>query len=285
MPERPRVVAAGEERKGGRGQAWRFAVVGGVVGLVIAGVAVVAILNKDDPDRYNAPPAPASDPSTARGKLNERIGEKPDAAPAPAQQPQRQAGQGERPATLSPSQAPLPVAQRAILYEESPDNPQVPKTTIGRAVWRLETVPVEQGKPADTAVQMDAEFPEMGMSVGLVLRRNQDPAFPASHTIEVRFGFKAGGGPVAQMGAPEFKAEENTRGAPLLAAVAPVTQDYFLIALSNFSGHEQQNLDLIKERNWIDIPIRFANGRRAVVTIEKGISGNDAINTALERWR
>jgi hypothetical protein len=37
-------------------------------------------------------------------------------------------------------------------------------------------------------------------------------------------------------------------------------------------------------RNWIDIPITYRNGRRALLTMEKGGTGTDAFNTAIKEW-
>jgi hypothetical protein len=47
----------------------------------------------------------------------------------------------------------------------------------------------------------------------------------------------------------------------------------------------QRNLELIKERSWIDIPIVYNNGRRAIIAIEKGVAGESAFAEAFTAWK
>jgi len=51
--------------------------------------------------------------------------------------------------------------------------------------------------------------------------------------------------------------------------------------LSGIEGHNQQNLKLLKERAWFDLPIVYRDGRRAIVALAKGTSGLRAFNEAL----
>jgi hypothetical protein len=44
-------------------------------------------------------------------------------------------------------------------------------------------------------------------------------------------------------------------------------------------------MDLILNRSWIDVPVRFASGRRGIITFEKGVSGNQTLADAFGRWR
>ena len=67
------------------------------------------------------------------------------APPAPA------APGGRRPAAV-------PVAQRAVLYEENQADPQTPKVTPARAVWRLDAVNAGQGQPLETVVRAPSRF-------------------------------------------------------------------------------------------------------------------------------
>ena len=45
------------------------------------------------------------------------------------------------------------------------------------------------------------------------------------------------------------------------------------------------SVDLLRTRNWIDLPIRFASGQRAILSFEKGISGEQVVNDAFNQWR
>jgi hypothetical protein len=41
---------------------------------------------------------------------------------------------------------------------------------------------------------------------------------------------------------------------------------------------------MLKERPWIDIPIVYANGGRAIVAMEKGTLGDSAFAEAFTAW-
>jgi hypothetical protein len=47
----------------------------------------------------------------------------------------------------------------------------------------------------------------------------------------------------------------------------------------------ERNLELIRTRNWIDIPVRFASGRRGIIAFEKGPSGDLRIAEGFDSWR
>lgn len=267
---------------------WRLLLTGGAVTVFAAGVAVYAVANKDDPARYEArPPVAATpEPVPAGPKIGERVTGDP-AAPAPAPAPTATAS---APAASAPAVAPdnpaVAVAQRAILYEEKPETPNAPTVVNGRAVWRLDSVAADQGQPADTAVKVEIEFPERQIGVEMTLRRNTEPALQASHLIEVKFAFRAGGGPVKELASPPtMKAEENQRGAPLIGLTVPVMENFFLVGLSSAPADIERNVSQLQSANWIDIPFRYGNDRIGVIAIEKGTQGAEAIQNALVRWR
>jgi hypothetical protein len=43
-------------------------------------------------------------------------------------------------------------------------------------------------------------------------------------------------------------------------------------------------LQLLKERSWFDIPLVYANQRRAIIAIEKGAPGERAFQDAFAAW-
>jgi len=63
-----------------------------------------------------------------------------------------------------------------------------------------------------------------------------------------------------------------------------VKDNVFLIRLSNLPGDIERNKDLILRRNWIDLPIRFASGQRAILSFEKGVTGDQVLNDAFRQW-
>jgi hypothetical protein len=178
------------------------------------------------------------------------------------------------------------VAQRVVLYEEDPNDPQGKKVT-GTAVWSTELIPPSPGRQPEIAVRAKIEIPERQMSVTWSLRRNTDASLPASHTIEIMFTLPpdAPSGGVQNVPGVLMKQSEQTRGVPLAGLAVKVTPGYFLIGLSSLETDVQRNLQLLKERPWFDIPIVYNNNRRAILAMEKGVPGEKAFNDAFAAWK
>jgi hypothetical protein len=208
-----------------------------------------------------SPPPPREAAAPAKPKIADRIG-----------QPQ-------------PSTGPA-VAQRVVLYEEEPDDPQG-KRFVGTVLWRTETRPATPGRPPELAVRGDVDVPERQMKVTLSFRRNTDASLPASHTIEIVFTLPADSpsGGVQKVPGVLMKQAEQTRGVPLAGLAVPVTPGYFLIGLSSLESDMQRNVQLLKERSWFDIPIIYNNNRRAILALEKGTPGEQAFNQAFAAWK
>jgi hypothetical protein len=178
------------------------------------------------------------------------------------------------------------VAQRVVLYEEEPSDPQG-RRFIGSAIWRTENVSSGPGQPADLAVRADVEIPERRMTMSLTIRRNTDQTLPASHTIEIMFNLPADfpGGGISNVPGILMKQAEQTRGTPLAGLAVKVTNGFFLIGLSAVESDLQRNIQLLKERSWFDIPIVYTNNRRAILAIEKGTPGERAFAEAFASWK
>jgi hypothetical protein len=277
---RPRIAPPREKRvKPGH---LRTAVVATGVAIAVAAIAAAAYyVNKVKPPetasrpRVETPAQPAQ-PDNA-GKISERVGDA--GAPAPSQRPASNS-------TTAPSQD-IAVAQRAILYTEDPNSPQAPRSVNGRVFWRLDSESVGQGRPVETIVRATVEIAENGLVLDFTIRRNTDTAFPASHIIGMRF--TSTGDPateaVREVGVPQFKTEESERGAPLSAINSALGENLFVAALSNVPVEVERNIDLILNRAWIDVPVRFASGKRGIITFEKGVSGGQTLADAFGRWR
>ncbi|CAH1650295.1 conserved hypothetical protein [Hyphomicrobiales bacterium] len=284
--ERPRLAPVRPKRD------WRSHmrtfVVTGVLAAVVAAIAGVAVVLRDRPVEIPHEEEHAAPQEQGNGKFTERLGGEPaPAAPPPAAPPSQAASPQQPPAQPQAPQGGVAVAQRASLYEESPDNPQAPVVRAGRTTWRIDSINPGQGEPLESVVHADVEVPEAGLALALVLRRNRDTTLPASHTVELTFRNTSGdpARSVRDVGVMQLKADEGGRGTPLAGLPVPVTENIFLIGLSNLSADMERNASLLKSQAWIDLPLRFANGRRAVLAFEKGVSGDQAINEAFRLWQ
>ena len=297
-PEGLRVYApqwAPEESRGGGFRLW---IVGGIVAVVVAIVAVAAWTLRDRPDRLAHLKPPVLIKPEKTGKLVERIGAGPKQQETPAATPS-----GTQAAVSAPTAAPaaaanpapaateaagqtIPVAQRAALLVEAPDAPNKVKTYVGTVVWRLDNVASGAGQPVGTAVHADIDVPADKLKAVLTFQKNMDASLPASHTITVVFTIQPGSptGGVKQISLPQLRLDDAPTGDSLIGVPVPIMENSFLIGLSRGSA-EATNLDLIKRRAWFDIPMLLGNGRIAKLTFEKGTSGTRAIDDAINAWK
>ncbi|ADH90267.1 conserved hypothetical protein [Ancylobacter novellus DSM 506] len=238
--------------------------------------------------------APASAPQTAQAparpatpdapKSTDRIAQAPDSS-RPAQ-----SGQPAQPAQNAPSGTAaqgIDAPQRAVLFEESAGGgEQGLQQYVGTVKWSTERSPGSAGTAPDVGIRADITIPARDISATLTLRRNQDTSIPASHIIEVQFklppNFDLGN--VSNVPGMRAKASESAQGAPLVGLAVRVAPSYFLIGLSALDSDIQRNLSFLITRNWLDLPIVFENGRRAILVLEKGEAGDQAFRQAFSAW-
>ncbi|MGB3281521.1 MAG: hypothetical protein WA745_10550, partial [Methylovirgula sp.] len=188
-------------------------------------------------------------------------------------------------ASATAENANLPIAYRAALLVEAPEEQSKVKTYVGTVIWRLENVSNDSGQPG-TAVRADIDVPEDKLKASLEIQKNTDPSLSASHTMTIVFTVAADSptGGIKQISLPQLRSEDSPNGEPLKGSLVPIMDNSFLVGLNRGSA-EPVNIQLIKEREWFDIPILLANGRVAKLTFEKNASGDRAINDALASWQ
>ena len=211
---------------------------------------------------------------------------KPREVATPATKPKIPDRVGPASGTSESANAPAAaVAQKVVLYDEDPNDPKG-KRYVGSALWRTETVSPGPGLAPELAIRADVEIPERHLRMTWSLRRNTDKALPASHTIEIMFtlppDFAEGG--IGNVPGVLMKQDEQARGVPLAGLAVKVTNGYFLIGLSAVDVDVQRNIQLLKERDWFDIPIVYTSNKRAILALEKGTPGVRAFEEAFRAW-
>lgn len=258
--------AARAPRIGGGGFPFKSAIAIGIV-LILAGAAILwgpsavsFVRNMLKPSATVEAPKDSTTPAP-RPKIADRVG-----------QP-------------SSSETVAPVAQRVVLYDEDPADPKG-KQYVGTVVWRTEQIKGTGAAPGDLAVRADVDIPDRKFKMTISFRRNTDTSLPASHTAELTFilpqNFDGGG--VSNVPGILMKSNEQARGTPLAGLAVKVTDGFFLVGLSNVDSDRSRNLQLLKERSWFDIPLVYANQRRAIIAIEKGAPGERAFQDAFAAW-
>ncbi|TPI45709.1 hypothetical protein FJW05_17860 [Mesorhizobium sp. B2-9-1] len=227
------------------------------------------------------PPAAAITPPAATAATPPAAGATPPAAattPPPA---------GTTPAAPAPAtaEATVPVGQKAIFYEERTSTQQG-TAEPGSIVWSLVQESPGGDLPPEPAIRAEATIPGKNIQLRMTIRRNTDQTLPASHIIEMIFltpeGFDGGG--VDNILRIAMKSSEQDAGSPLIGIPAKIADGFFLVALNDTKADEDANLTLLRGQAWIDVPVVYKTGRRALLTMEKGIPGEKVFDEALKAW-
>ncbi|RUW68403.1 MAG: hypothetical protein E5W74_09405, partial [Mesorhizobium sp.] len=156
----------------------------------------------------------------------------------------------------------------------------------GSIVWSLVQESPGGDLPPEPAIRAEATIPGKNIQLRMTIRRNTDQTLPASHIIEMIFltpeGFDGGG--VDNILRIAMKSSEQDAGSPLIGIPAKIADGFFLVALNDTKADEDANLTLLRGQSWIDVPVVYKTGRRALLTMEKGIPGEKVFDEALKAW-
>ena len=234
-----------------------------------------------------APAAEPTPPAAADPQAPEVAAAETPAAPeAPAEPAAAPATPTAAAPATAPADAPLAVGQKAIFYEERTTSSQG-SAEPGTIVWSLVQESPGAGQPPEPAIRAEATIPGKDLQLRMTIKRNADQTLPASHIIEMIFltpdGFEGGG--IDNILRVALKGSEQEAGNPLSAIPAKIADGFFLVALNDTKPDIAANLALLRGQSWIDVPIVYKSGRRALITMEKGIPGEKVFDEALKAWQ
>ncbi|MCF6125584.1 MULTISPECIES: hypothetical protein [Mesorhizobium] len=240
------------------------------------------------PSATNAPAISAPAAGTPAAAAPPATGAAPATPPAngaaPAAPPDA-AGTPPAPAA-APAETALPVGQKAIFYEERTSTAQG-SAEPGNIVWSLVQESPGGDLPPEPAIRAEATIPGKDIQLRMTIRRNTDQTLPASHIIEMIFltpdGFEGGG--VDNILRVAMKGSEQDAGSPLIGIPAKIADGFFLVALNDTKADEDANMTLLRGQDWIDVPVVYKTGRRALLTMEKGIPGEKVFDEAIKAWQ
>ncbi|CAN7275710.1 transcriptional regulator [Phyllobacterium sp. LjRoot231] len=231
------------------------------------------------PDGQEVNPGPANDtPSLGEGtSLATSTPDQPAQPPAAPGQ-QQAAGQTQPPAAL-------PIGQKAFFYEER-SGQDAGTADAGGVVWSVVQESPGNDLPPEPAIKAEVTIPDRGINLRMIIRRNGDKSLPASHLVEMIFTVPEGfpGGSIDNVSRMTFKDTEQAPGSPLVAIPAKIADNFFIIAMNDAKTAVDTNMSLIRRQSWIDIPIAYKTGRRALITLEKGLPGEKAFDEVLKSW-
>lgn len=178
-----------------------------------------------------------------------------------------------------------PALQRMFFYETSLGLEQQARYE-GSIVWSEKTESDSQiSRPY---IEGTIQVPERDLSIVMTIKLNGDETLPVSHLIDLNFSLPAefDGGEIEQITEVKLKNSEEQTGDRLQAISAKIGPSFFVVGLQNDEFDiVESNLQLMGQRGWIDIPISYTNGRKALITLEKGASGNAIFDKVLASWR
>ena len=246
------------------------------------------------PEGNETDPGPANGGATVgEGTSVAELTQPPGTTPPIAAQP------GEAPATdgqeatpgasdqaaATPTDPALAVGQKAIFYEERTSSSEG-SAEPGSIVWSLVQESPGGNLPPEPAIRAEATIPGKDVQLRMTIKRNADQSLPASHIIEMIFltpeGFAGGG--IDNILRVAMKGSEQEAGNPLIGIPAKIADGFFLVALNDSKAETDANLTLLRRQAWIDIPVVYKSGRRALFTMEKGIPGDKVFDEALKAW-
>jgi hypothetical protein len=206
-------------------------------------------------------------------------------APQPEQQAQVPVTAPQEPAQNGIATASTGIAQKGYLYEEGVSGSGATRDNAA-VIWSMEQQPPADGMPPEPVIRGRVEVPGRGLMLDVIIKRNVDEALSASHIIELVFQAPPDftGGNIDNVARFVMKANEQARGEGLVAVPVKIDTGYFLIALNNLEQAAATNKRLLLDSSWIDIPLGYTTGRRALVTLEKGAIGDKVFRDAFADW-
>lgn len=189
-----------------------------------------------------------------------------------------QTASGEQPA----GEQGVAVGQQALLYEEK-GGTETGSVERGNVVWSVIQESPGEGQPEEPAVRATVTMPTSNIELKMTIRKNSDQSIPASHLIEMVFTVPEGfsGGVIDNVQRITFKDTEQAAGNPLIAVPSKIADNFFIIWLNDAKTAQDTNLSLMRRLQWIDIPLSYRNGRRALFSLEKGVPGEKVFTDVL----
>lgn len=276
---RPAAPKPASNRSGGLR---RFAILAGALAAVVALVAGAAWKLRDRPeDLAKRTPSSQRADQKAAGKIEQRVGA---ASPTPQPASSPAAAPPVSPAPPRPAQS-VPIAYRAALLIQAPSEPGGVKTYVGAVIWRRDSVNSGPNQQLTPVIRADIDVPDAGLKASMTIEKNDDATLSASHTITIRFDPAANSivGKIRAINVPEMRRDDAPRGAPLQGMEVDVAPNLFLVGL--YSASATQNIEMIRNMAWFDVPMSLADGRIAKVTFEKGAVGTQIIADVFDAWR
>ena len=176
-------------------------------------------------------------------------------------------------------------AEPATYYEQTSGN--LPSKELnGSARWRTRTENVVSSGSHATVVTLDLLIPERGLAMAMAIRRDASDDTAMTHLLEFKFSDRKGApfDGIAGIGNIVMKQADGSRGSALAGLSIKVAPGVFLFGLSVDKDDARHNAEALRALSRLDIPVTFADGSAATISVNKGESGERAFGAALADW-
>jgi hypothetical protein len=237
------------------------------------------------------PPPPATGEDMAQADAPPQAAEaQPSPAPAAADAPSpdgaaadQQVAQADSPPAPAAAPAPAPAQAgpaptRGFMQVEGAGLDGQDQTYDGVSTWSFD----ETSK----TLRMVVLIPDFDRSLAIDMVRNTDDTLSASHTLFFQYRAKPEDAEGLVMSVPGLLARtaENQPGAPFRGTGAQVVPGQYLMGLYDGADNVTYNMNLLKTGNWLVVPVLMQSNRRALLVLERGEVGEQAVTRALEAW-
>jgi hypothetical protein len=185
-------------------------------------------------------------------------------------------------ARLRPHAAQAPVPTERVLLYEGGQAGQTGQPAAGKAIWRTRSEPGKQ----DLVVTLDAEIAEPAVALAMTLSHVTDASSGMSHLFELHFQIPAQSplGGVSRVTNISMRSTPDSAGETMVGTSINIAPGQFMFGLLGVSDIVQQNLQRLRQQDWLDLTLISGNGATYTLSVEKGASGARAISEALASW-
>ena len=155
----------------------------------------------------------------------------------------------------------------------------------GSARWRTRIEGAASGSHS-TVITLDLLIPERGLAMMMAIHRDAGENAAMTHLLEFKFSDRRGApiDSIAGLGNILMKEVDGSRGSALAGLSIKVAAGVFLFGLSAERDDARHNAEALRALSRLDILVKFADGSAAIISLNKGASGERVFGAALADW-
>jgi hypothetical protein len=178
---------------------------------------------------------------------------------------------------------PEPVEEATYHEQASGKGPW--KEFNGSARWHTRIEDAASGSRS-TVITLDLLVPERGLAMVMAIRRDASEDAAMTHLLEFKFSDRRGAPleGIAGVSNIVMKQVDGSRGSALAGLSIKVAPGVFLFGLSAEKDDARHNAEALRTLPRLDIPLTFADGSVATISLNKGESGERVFDAALADW-